>query len=51
MVASDIRTEDIRTFVAEFPFLEADRVSDAILFALKTPPNVEVSCSRYWSLK
>ncbi|KAL5292888.1 DHRS11.2 family protein [Megaselia abdita] len=43
VVASDIRIEDIRTFVAEFPFLEAERVSDAILFALQTPPNVEIT--------
>ena len=42
MTATELWFEDIKTFVAEFPYLEPYNVSNAILFALKTPPNVEV---------
>lgn len=43
VTATEIWTEDIRTFVAELPFLEPI----SILFALKTPVNVEVGfCER-----
>uniref|UniRef100_T1GLQ1 Uncharacterized protein n=1 Tax=Megaselia scalaris TaxID=36166 RepID=T1GLQ1_MEGSC len=43
VVATDIWIEDIRTFVAEFPFLEPRTIADAILYALNTPPNVEIT--------